>query len=78
MFQPLAVVAGSLTAVIVHFSIYYGRLTPYMQEGTRNPGIASAIAIVSSLIVALSIYLLTRKNKHEEVVVHMDSATVQA
>lgn len=74
----ISVVAGSLTAVIVHFSIYYGRLTPYMQEGTRNPGIASAIAIVSSLIVALSIYLLKRKNKHEEMVVHMDAATVQA
>jgi sodium/pantothenate symporter len=51
-------VAGALTAVIVHFAIYYGRLTPYMEEPVRNPGIAAAIAICASVIVALGVHKL--------------------
>ena len=57
-----AVMTASITAVVVHFSVYYGRLTLYMKEGTRNPGIASALAILSSLLVAGIIYYVTRKN----------------
>ena len=62
----VAVMAASVTAIVVHFSVYYGRLTPYMKEGTRNPGIASALAIVASLLVATTIYLLIRKKEHEK------------
>lgn len=51
-----AAIAASITAVTVHFSVYYGRLTPYMQSGTRNPGVAAAIAILCSLIVGLVLY----------------------
>jgi sodium/pantothenate symporter len=54
---PLMVpVAGALTAVAVHFGVYYGRLTPYMQEAVRNPGVAAALAICSSVVVAFSLY----------------------
>jgi sodium/pantothenate symporter len=74
----LAVMAGSVTAVVVHFSIYYGRLTPYMKEGTRNPGIASAIAIICSLLVATTLYLIIRKRKNEETVVHRNPVAVEA
>ena len=74
----VAVMAASVTAVVVHFGIYYGRLTPYMQEGTRNPGIASAIAIVCSLAVGASIYLLTKKKKYEEVALHGDAVPAKA
>ena len=73
-----AVMAASVTAVVVHFSIYYGRLTPYMKEGTRNPGIASAMAIVASLIVAVGLYFLLKKKKHEENLVHTNTVAVQA
>ena len=66
--HTLAPFAASLAAVITHFAVYYGRLTPYMQEGTRNPGIAAAIAIMVSLLVALSIHLFTRKQVHENTV----------
>ncbi|MGZ5189799.1 MAG: sodium:solute symporter family transporter [Flavisolibacter sp.] len=76
--SKVAVMAASITAVVVHFSVYYGRLTPYMKEGTRNPGIASALAIISSLIVATSIYLITRKNKNENTVVHRTTVAVEA
>ena len=73
-----AIAAASVTALCVHFGIYYGRLTPYMQEGTRNPGIASALAIISSLVVGGGIYLLTRKKKYEKVAVHRNAAPAEA
>ena len=61
---PKAVpIIASLTAVIVHFSVYYGRLTPYMQSGTRNPGIASALAILCSLSVGIIAYYLLKEKK---------------
>jgi sodium/pantothenate symporter len=54
---PMAVpVAGATTAVVVHFGIYYGRITPYMQEAVRNPGVAAAIAICASSMLSLCIY----------------------
>lgn len=70
----LAVICASVTAVIVHFGIYYGRLTPYMESGTRNPGIASAIAIVASLTVATAVYFIKRKKVNEKMVVHTADA----
>ena len=53
-------IAASVTALVVHFSVYYGRLTHYMQAGTRNPGIASALAIVSSVCVGTVLYFLLK------------------
>lgn len=55
-----APVVASVVAIVVHFSVYYGRLTPYMQEPVRNPGVASAIAIMSSIVVGAIVYLLTK------------------
>jgi sodium/pantothenate symporter len=58
--------AASVIAVVVHFSIYYFRLTAYMEQGTRNPGIASALAIVisvSSAFVLYAYYLNTQKKE---------------
>lgn len=55
---PLAVpVTGAIVAVVVHFGIYYGRITPYMQEAIRNPGVAAALAICTSFIISMGIYL---------------------
>ena len=48
-------------ALVTHFGIYYGRLTPYMQEGTRNPGISTAIAIVVSVAVGGLMYIILKK-----------------
>jgi len=44
---------ASLVAIGVHFAIYYGRLTAYMQAAVRNPGVAAALAICASVGVAL-------------------------
>lgn len=62
--NPLAAPAiyASLTAVSVHFSVYYLRLTPYMQETVRNPAIPASIAIVTALIVGLVFHYFL-KNK---------------
>jgi sodium/pantothenate symporter len=48
-------IVASVTAVAVHFAMYYGELIHYMQAKVKNPGIAGAIAIVASLVVGLSI-----------------------
>jgi len=56
-----APIIASVVAILVHFSVYYGRLTPYMESGTRNPGIASAIAILCSLTMGGIIYVITKR-----------------
>lgn len=62
---PIAApVAASVTAIMVHFSVYYGGLTPYTQGAVRNPAVAAALAIISATVVGLVIYL-TRKKEGE-------------
>lgn len=51
----IAPIASAVTAIVVHFSIYYGGLTEYMQGAVRNPAIAAALAILSSVFVGLAI-----------------------
>jgi sodium/pantothenate symporter len=54
--------AASVSAIAVHFIVYYGGLTPYTQGAVRNPAVAAALAILSASIVGLSIYLLRKKS----------------
>ena len=56
-----SVYIASITAIIVHFGIYYGRITPYMQEPVNNPGVSAAIGIITSLIVGYIIYKIDSK-----------------
>ena len=56
-----APIVASLVAIVVHFSVYYGRLTPYMQDPVRNPGVASAIAILCSIVIGSIVYLATKR-----------------
>ena len=56
-----AVIIASVSAVALHFIIYYGRITPYMQEPVNNPGVSAAIAIVASFIIGNSLYLFSKK-----------------
>jgi sodium/pantothenate symporter len=56
-----AAVSASLTAVVVHFSMYYGQLPlPFTLADGENPGVAAAVAIVCSVVVGLAVYLLGR------------------
>lgn len=50
-----AVAAASVTAVVVHFAVYYGGLTPYTTGAVRNPAVAAALAILSSVAVGLAV-----------------------
>lgn len=59
--QTRTVFIASISAIVIHFSIYYGRITPYMQEPVNNPGISAAIAIVLSLIIGITLHQLTPK-----------------
>lgn len=60
-----SVFIASITAILVHFGIYYGRLTPYMQEPVNNPGVSAAIGIVSSLIIGFVFYKLDLNKQRE-------------
>jgi len=57
----IAPIAAAITAVVVHFSVYYIGITPYMQGAVRNPAIAATLAILSSAVVGTALYFLLRK-----------------
>jgi sodium/pantothenate symporter len=57
-----AVILASITALVVHFGIYYLGITPYMQAVVKNPAISSAIAILSSTLVGFILYVVLPKN----------------
>jgi len=64
-----APMVASVTAIVVHFTIYYGRLTAYMQAPVRNPGVPAAIAICLSVGAGLAVLFAWRllaktKNHH--------------
>ena len=56
-----AVVAASLTAVLVHFGTYYGGVSHYLQGPVRNPAVAATFAILSSVAVGLVLHFTLKK-----------------
>lgn len=58
-----APILASVTAIVVHFSIYYGGLTAYMKGPVRNPAIAAALAILASVGVGLLVLAWYRMKK---------------
>ena len=68
MFLPRArlssAAAASLTAVIVHFIMYYGKVgVPLTRATGENPGVAAAVAIVLSVAVGGAMYLLSGRKR---------------
>ncbi len=56
------VISASVTAIIVHFIFYYGKVAvPFTKATGENPGVAGAMAISASLIVGGIIYLSVRR-----------------
>ncbi|MBL7473713.1 sodium:solute symporter family transporter [Robertkochia sediminum] len=52
---------GTLTALLVYYSVYYLELTPYMQDvSPKNPAIASALSLMCSFAVASVIFFYDR------------------
>jgi len=65
-FSRLAVMTASVVAIIVHFSFFYGQIkVPFSVATGENPGVASAMAIISAVIVALIINLIKGKKSNE-------------
>jgi sodium/pantothenate symporter len=63
MFQPRmprsAAVAAAVTAVVVHFTMYYGKVgVPATSATGENPGVAAAVAICASVLVGALILKL--------------------
>lgn len=71
-----APVIASITALVTHFTIYYGLpylvnnfgfdfglFTKYLEGPVRNPGIASACAIVFSTVAGIISHQLTKKKQ---------------
>lgn len=55
------VITSSIVAIIVHFSMYYGKLpVPLTLATGENPGVASAIAIILSVATGLIFYFSTK------------------
>ena len=57
-----AAMGAAITAFVVHFSVYYGSLTPYTTGQVKNPAVASALAIVCALMVGSLLYQLYKKS----------------
>lgn len=52
-----APVWASITAVVVHFTVYYTQLqVPFSEATGENPGVAAALAIISAVVVGFGIY----------------------
>lgn len=67
MFLPKAglkvVAPASFAALLVHFSVYYAALTPWMQASVKNPAIPAALAISASLLIGGLLYLGTKRTE---------------
>ena len=59
--SKLVPIAASITAIITHFSVYYGQLTPYTTGAVRNPAVAGTVAIFAAVTVAGIVWLATKK-----------------
>jgi sodium/pantothenate symporter len=59
-----AAIASSVTAVVVHFSMYYGQLpVPFTAANGENPGVAAAVAILASVVAGMSVYSVFKRRR---------------
>lgn len=59
-------VAASITALTVHFSMFYMNLpVPFTLATGQNPGVSAAVAILSSAAIAGVVYIISGKNENE-------------
>jgi sodium/pantothenate symporter len=60
--SKVTVISASAIAIIIHFSFFYGQLkVPFSVATGENPGVAAAVAIISSVITAIILHLITRR-----------------
>ena len=56
-----APIIASVVALVTHFSVYYGQLTPYTSGMIRNPAVAATLAILAAVVSGLIVHALTLK-----------------
>ena len=64
-----AVVAAAVTAVVVHFGLYYtgqGYFPYYVGVSVKNPGISTALGVVAAVVVGTVLHLALRRPVAEE------------
>jgi sodium/pantothenate symporter len=60
--QKASVITASFVAIVVHFSMYYGKLSlPFTISTGENPGVAAASAIVAALCCGLLVHSFQKK-----------------
>lgn len=58
-------VSASVTALVVHFSMFYLNIkVPFTAASGQNPGVSAAVAIIISVLTALIIYIVTGKKNN--------------
>ncbi|MDP3831487.1 MAG: sodium:solute symporter, partial [Ignavibacteriaceae bacterium] len=51
--KKIVPITASIVAVAVHFTMYYGKLAvPFSFATGENPGVAAAVAIITSTLIA--------------------------
>ena len=59
-------IASSITAVVVHFTMYYAKFPiPFSKATGENPGVAAATGIVLSLLLALLLKLIYERKSYD-------------
>ncbi|MEZ4912230.1 MAG: sodium:solute symporter [Saprospiraceae bacterium] len=59
-----AAIGAAITAFVVHFTVYYGALTPYTSGTVRNPAVAATLAILSAVLIGGILYFLFPKTQN--------------
>lgn len=60
-----APILASITAIGVHFTIYYGKIAiPFSRATGENPGVAAAAAIIFSVVAGGVVYFAGRRRNH--------------
>ncbi|MBK9253991.1 MAG: sodium:solute symporter [Saprospiraceae bacterium] len=68
-----APMAATITAVIVHFSVYYGSLSFYTTGPVKNPAVAATYGILSALAVGLSLYYWHKLKKESQTEIRLQN-----
>jgi len=66
-----AAIGASITAMVVHFSVYYGELTTYTTGSIRNPAVAATMAILAAVTVGIVLLIVYRKSA-----VHLEKSSL--
>jgi sodium/pantothenate symporter len=56
-----APMVASGVAILTHFAVYYGQLTPYTSGAVRNPAVAATLAILAATLAGVMVHFATRR-----------------